>query len=107
LKKRKLKALQNNSAELREEFKMIKREVQREVRRDHERWPEKECKEAEEMHQRGYISGIYGKVKDITSEKISTTRLRQGQQWRCVDGEKPYPTQSEAVHGRSVQETRQ
>jgi len=36
-KKRKLKASQNNSAKLREEFKMIKREVQREVRRDHER----------------------------------------------------------------------
>jgi len=30
-KKRKLKALQNNSAELRKEFKMIKRQVQREV----------------------------------------------------------------------------
>jgi len=34
------------------EFKMIKREVQREVIRDHERWLEKECKETEEMHQR-------------------------------------------------------
>jgi len=32
---------------------MIKREVQREVKRDHERWLEKECKEEEEMHQRG------------------------------------------------------
>jgi len=36
-KKRKLKALQNNSAELRGEFNMIKHEVQREVRRDHKR----------------------------------------------------------------------
>jgi len=56
------------SAELREEFKMIKRENQRKVRRDHGRWVEKECREAEEMHQRGYISGIYRKVKDITAE---------------------------------------
>jgi len=67
-KKRKLKALQNNSAELREKFKMIKREVQRKARRDHERWLERECKEAEKMHQRSYISGIYRKVKDITSK---------------------------------------
>lgn len=73
-KKRKLKALQNNSVELQEEFKKIKRDVHREVRKDRERWLEKECEEAEEMHRRGYISGIYKKVKDITSER----RLRQG-----------------------------
>jgi len=76
-KKRKLKALQNNSSELREEFKMKKCEVQREVRKDHKRWLEKGCKEAEEMHQRGYISGIYRKVKDITSEnKYNKTASR-------------------------------
>jgi len=53
---------------------MIKSEVHREVRRDHKRWLEKERKEAEEMHQRGYISGIYRKVKDITSEN----KVQQG-----------------------------
>jgi len=66
--------MQNNSVELRKEFKMIKREVQRDVRRGHERWLEKECKEAEEMHQRSYRSGIYRKVKDITSEN----KVQQG-----------------------------
>jgi len=39
----------------------------------------KKCKEAEEMHHRGYISGIYRKVKDITSEnKVQQGCIKDG-----------------------------
>jgi hypothetical protein len=66
-KKRRVKDLRHHSDDLMEEYKMLKRDVQREVRKDRERWLESECGEAEEMHRRGNMSGVYKKIAKLTS----------------------------------------
>jgi hypothetical protein len=51
------------------EYKMLKRDVQREIRKDKERWLEERCKEIDSHHLKNNTKMVYKLIKDITHER--------------------------------------
>jgi len=56
---------------------MLKATIQREVSKNKEKRLEKVCSEAEDMQQRGFSSGVFRTIRDLTSEQL--THLRRSE----------------------------
>uniref|UniRef100_H3A382 Reverse transcriptase domain-containing protein n=1 Tax=Latimeria chalumnae TaxID=7897 RepID=H3A382_LATCH len=67
-KKAKLRKKRHVSEELYEEYKRLKREVQRKCRRDKEEWIAEQCKELEEAHQKGNTWKLFQKLRSLSKK---------------------------------------
>ena len=68
-KKRKVKQLRNLSEDMENEFRMLKRDVQRAVRKDKEKWIAELCKEVEQLDRCKNAQGVYRTIKKITGKQ--------------------------------------
>ena len=82
-----------------EELKKLKRDVQRKVRQDKEKWLGKQGTEAEEMNRRGFGAGVFRKIRELTSEQKIRRSCIMNNDGTSVNGAKKNRGQSEEIFG--------